>query len=704
MARIPVGSFEDRINPGVSSIDTSIISRGSQYGVLANVGDKLMQMGANLEEKRYKSEAYNAVTPAMISLQKSIDEYTLQQKSQNLTGENFQKSIDTFAQQKFQEVASKMPNDLATQLFANDGQKFLAETSLNAKLYENKAKAVAQTQALDDSLQQAAQDVNPINFDSYQKTLLQGNERNNGITRTPEQVAAMRSKINTDLTNGMFEKMYNNKDYQSALNILNGGIPKITSVMDADKKNAWITKFQSKVEEDQMIKTQDIRSMAQNVSYELQNGRTPKEYGQLVAQINGPNKLSPYEKKSILDSLAVSVHVGTEVAKLGKMTNAQLANYQSPTFQGTIDTAYQRGQAQSHIQSMADKILKERQSDPAQYLTSRDPDLQNLVLRSNNFTDPQATQELITKRITEAKAFGMMPQPLTKSEASQIKSSIVGAPNGMVAATIMDKLQTSLGDYSQGAMVQAFKDKAEAPYMMMAFMPTVEDKMHVFESVKSADALKKDLGVSTVHSVDAVVQRKMFSELSALKGSNSTGAGVSLANSMARIVSLDAQKMMSVGGLSANDAVDKSYKNLIADNFVYGSGGKSEVLVPKQVGSVVNTQDALDNFLQQYTTKDTLSKIDLAVPPGYQKSFKGDRAKEAYVSALSDAGKWVLSPNHDGLILVLDTPDYGYIPAKDSSGRVVQKSFSEINSIPKVLKEAPVNSRGIPAGTMFGNN
>lgn len=689
MAKIPLASFNQNIPGDISSIDTSVMNRGTDFAALERQASQVADIGQSLLEKRYKAETSNAVFNASLDQKLKMSEFENQERLNNPTGKDYQKNILENGQKIFEQQLETMPNNDAKQMYMQDGQEILGKASMEAGIYENKALADTYKGDFENRINMLARkhDINPkpLDFESDVASAEADIKANAGINLPASQQDEYLKFAKSNIAEGILSGLYAKKNYNEALGLLKKD-QNIASSLEPKAYERWVEKLSNKITYENEISKAQLNQTKTDFDAFVLNGGVPDQNRMTQLLSDAKRRLKPGEYAIFSDQIKSTITAGAEMYKLHNLTNQEISSYQSPQLVNGVFDAKNRIELEAKINKTKEDIITARQKDINAYTMKQNPEIANLQAQTNNLTDPVLTPQLLDARELRAKSYGAQYEVLSKSEASTIESLFNSAPSGAAAAKIVEGYQTSMGDKAAGAFSQIFKDKAHAPFMLMGYMPDLQDKIQAYDSIKSYDSNKKLLRPDTVKSIEDEARNKVAPWLAAISGASSSGMNSSVANSMKQLVQMDAIRLRATG-TSDRDAVKQSFNNIISKNFVYAQVGNSAVVVPRESARdplpVVNSEANLTRFLNFYSNKDNLKGLDIQPDPEYfTKGSNPNDVEQRYINTLNEIGQWVPNKSQSGLQLVIDDPAHGMRPVYNKKGELIQKSFREINLMP----------------------
>jgi hypothetical protein len=192
--------------------------------------------------------------------------------------------------------------------------------------------------------------------------------------------------------------------------------------------------------------------------------------------------------------------------------------------------------------------------------------------------------------------------------------------------------------------------------------------------------------------IKQLTQNKMEDfQKSFLTGTNSS-ARLNVVNSISDAVMLQARRDMVSSGDDAETVVKNAYDKTIKNQFYFEGGGNSRVLVPKAVGGIAMEEGTVSDFLRQNSSPEGLKTLAISVPKSHENETK-------YLEQLSENGRWVTNGQMNGLELKIRDPRSGsYLPVYDKSGKPIEKSYQDIQTMPHEKSSFLGNLFG-PGGT-----
>lgn len=670
MAKIPIADFNQTIQGQISSVDTSIVNRGTNYEALSKVGNVVAGIGETLLKKRYKAETDNAVFNAVLNQKLSMSEFENQEKLRNPDGKDYRKNIDQYGQRLFKQNLDQMPNDDAKEMFNEQGLGILGQYSIESDIYENKAKADKYEKDFLNgtaTLQNAhVLNPKPLNFESDVNTLVNNAKQNAGVLFPVSQLPEYEKAAKSGIAEGILDGLYNKKQYASALGLLKKD-QKISSSLTPDKYAGWVKRLEDKMLVENNIKVSELNQRKSDFEYMALTGKVNSQSMKSLL-VDAKGRLKPSEFQIFKDEMEASIQAGSEVKKMNDMSLKQLTDYSPQSLVKGEQGAKYRGELQGKIQKAKQDILNNRKEDINEYVGA-DYEVSQLRKASSNLTNPEATQQLFQLRETKAKVLGAPYEVLSKQEVSMVHQ-IFDAPTDSVGkAKVVEEYQKAWGDKAPAAFAQVFKNKADVGYLLMGYVPSTQEKVDIYNAVKNGPEIRERLGNDRVKTMNDTVEMKMAPWLNSITGSSPTGDNAAVAQAMKEVVSVEALKMNATG-TPMGEAVNKSFSKMIAKNFIHAEAAGSSGVFPRRAGEVINSEEGFNNFFSYYKNKDNLKALDPMVGP--QAGFTFD--------ALVEFGEW--KPSGNGVTLVVDHPSQGVIPVRNSKGEIITKSYKDISLTP----------------------
>jgi hypothetical protein len=420
-----------------------------------------------------------------------------------------------------------------------------------------------------------------------------------------------------------------------------------------------------------------------------------------VAAITPRSQLTP---ENFASSVAEKIHLASASA-------AQI----DPRM-GEVDYAIQANREESLARATKaiEQIQKKQDSDGAGVMVSSDKD-SYMLYKAAQTGGAAEFKNYATTVLNKQNHLGFAkPSLIPKDDAAAIAQTMKAAPDADTMNMVIGNLEQKFGEYMPQVMEEiAAQDKSLADYKMISMVP-----MHQRQPL--LDGIKNDAGI-----VQQIKEDKTLSSRSkeageeitslmgnfnkALMGGRNDSSSVNAVNSMQNLANIQARRAI-LRGEDPEKAAKDAYNTVVAGNFSLVTGGKSTVLIPRQIQNGDSTYEIgpkqerlFKTFMHVYSSAEGFRELGVRIPDAYNKG-QLDWENETriggignypenpirnYYNALSENSRWVTNDSQTGMLLVELRTDGSSVPVMDKYGKRVERSYKDIFiSTPKSVIDA----------------
>jgi hypothetical protein len=487
--------------------------------------------------------------------------------------------------------------------------------------------------------------------------------------------------------------------------------------MDPKEKANWIDNLQSKALAESATRLSELNAQVNGFEVVATNGGdySPSQVAKLKTAINNNPNLNATSRTRMMDQINTADTINSQMKVLANTPRAQwgevMAKFDEklklsendaakydPKMKGIgQDFAVQanRMQAKKKLMESVKRELDRQESMPASYVMKNDPAIADLF-RATGSKDPADAQRYAAATLARQNYLGisqanmqLLPDP--SGEADFLKAQ----PDSSLASRRVSELQAQWGPYFPKVMNEiASSDKSMSAYRAAVYV-SPQVRPYVIDAIRNQAEINKSFkeqpgAAASLTAIKNMVSLKMESFTKGLTSGANSSKRLEIANSMQEAIKLQVMREAVRPGADLNESIDRVYKQTVADNFYFESGGNSDVVVPKKSGRVMMDEGVVSNFITANSGQEGLKRWNVQVPINY----KPDR----YFKDIRDNGKWVTNEAMDGISLKMRNNETGlFMPVLDNQGREIEVKYEDIQSNPQWSE-----SKGESAMSWFG--
>ena len=461
-------------------------------------------------------------------------------------------------------------------------------------------------------------------------------------------------------------------------------IARMLDGLPSEKRIRLLEQIQERAKADQMVKISDFERSFADFKVAAANGPIdPKEeirMHNLVSRINA----TPEQQQRLHNEISQSMKVGETVQKMATAPIDQISKLidQAVPQSNQVEGAASREHARQMMESAARKILKARYDDPAGFVQSKFPEIQDLYKQAAD-GNPASTQKAVAGSIAMQKSLGMGADDvkvLPDGIADRMTSTIAGAGSAEGKALVINSLKMQYGDYFPQVMHELEKRDASLKSMaVVAYTNDSASQAMVLNALTNKAKITQTFNQhpSTLNGgfqhkdVDGRIAGAVGLYLSALQSNFPNGSAAELADGLHDAVAAETKNR-----LAQRDSYDLKDAELVANqvteavigkNFTVANAGNSRLLIPK------NFDDTrISGVLRQMNTPGGMRTLGVAIPEDIQD-------KDGYFNRLARDSRWVLNNRMDGVNLVMEA-NGRMVPVVDAKNKPITKTFPELES------------------------
>lgn len=317
------------------------------------------------------------------------------------------------------------------------------------------------------------------------------------------------------------------------------------------------------------------------------------------------------------------------------------------------------------LQQAAAKAIKAQVETPIETAMKVDPAIRELADKAA--VDPKLYPAYFAALDDKYKSWGVTPKYryITKPQSDAIAADIEGAmlKGGDIAAAKLKSYYDMWGGEKFGAIIGEMAPALSGPARVAASIYDNNNPQASRELLNLAAVKTEDLSAQ-VPLVDAEkIRNNITSSLVPFQQTllnTNPGSGAQTFSDF-REQAIRLAYSYAAKGMSASQAADLAARNIALDKYVFAK----DYRVPIKYGDRTNDIERGARFVLN-----SMKPSDLAVPPGRS------AAPEEYANSVRTYGKWVNTPEEDGLILM---DDYN-TAVLDKNGNKIKKTFEMLES------------------------
>ena len=477
----------------------------------------------------------------------------------------------------------------------------------------------------------------------------------------------------------------------------------IMSKLNPNIRESLSQQLQSKMKEHTIMRLSDLNAQLEGFDRIAQNGQPmdPRQVQKMRNEVNSNPNLTPEARVRLMD------RINTNIAMNETMVLAQTTpKSQIPALIERLKTQMQKLSAESSARDPRMKaadtdfatlgnrqraveefsknlasLYDKRDKDPVANYLQTDHNIEVLYRASRDAGQtPEGTEALRKYNdavIAKSRYLGAPVKILAKQEAQGLVDTMKVMPNSQEADRMIESLRQKYGVHFPQVMNEMVAlDKDMAPYAATIYADPYT-RRNLVDGIKNKAAIDKEFTAGGLHAdqkplVESQVKTQMLPFRRVLVTDNQDTGNLQMLQGIEEAVNIRAKRDMVNSNVSASEAAQRAYKEVIADQYHIVESGRNSVLVPRNVGGY-NIKDTklFEGFMQAYTKPANFKDLDVAVP-------KSEKSPDEYYAKIGARVRWVTNPAQTGLQMKYQNSDGSLTSIYDRSGKKIERSYEDI--------------------------
>ena len=402
----------------------------------------------------------------------------------------------------------------------------------------------------------------------------------------------------------------------------------------------------------------------------------------LISAYNSNAKATPADKSAFRDQVLTTMAVGNAI-----QTSKSLPKDQRQAEMDKLQTMVGSGNNSSLRQEIVNKGLAAINNleakeihDAATAGTLSNPQIGDMEKQARG-GDPQKNQTYLDA-LTKQQTYLQIPQKVLSVPQMSIESAKINT--GMSPAAIgqeITKLSDTYGKYFPMAMDELSKGPEKGQpginpqYAIAAYLPSNDSKTNAVQNIQNYKNIKQEwLGHGRVEKDYTNLGLQASQATSQIRGIINAGSTLSknepLSKSITAQVEIEAMKTMNSpqGAKDSKDAISQAYDKVVTSNFNIMSGGKSSVLMPKNIPGMSGNEAMVNKSLDYYSTPEGLKSLNIPV----------SGSEDGFYNHLAQTSRWVNTPGNQGARLIQYQPDGSMQVVFNKDKQPIKKDFIDM--------------------------
>jgi hypothetical protein len=454
--------------------------------------------------------------------------------------------------------------------------------------------------------------------------------------------------------------------------------PELISIMEGltpEQKARAIDKLKSELKVKSEQRLSELNETVKSAEYLAIQGKfLPKDREKVIADIMKNDKLTSVARQRLVDNVKGYAYLSDSVELLEATPRSEWGKIlQREKVNDSDDVVSRAGKLErsAKLVAAADRLEKLQKDDPQAYIR-KDPEILNL---RKGATDSESMKRYIETSFAKQDSLGIPRSILTKQEAANEAAAISGIPDSTTLDMYLTQKQGMYGaNFPKYINELAEVNKDLKAYKSLAYVG-VNERTSFVDALANKKQILERINTDSVAKVNAETINTQVSSLlmpvsSVIAAAGNDTSSEETINGLHEAVSLQAKRDYVKGNFSGDlkELTKKAYESVVGKVYAMPSGGKSTVLLPRQLGV---DEKIVSSFLQVYSDKENLK----------------DFISNPKVLEISDSFKWITNKDQTGVKLVMDAGSMGVQPVMGLNRKPVEVKYQDINLRPsqKVL-------------------
>jgi uncharacterized protein YdcH (DUF465 family) len=695
--KIPRDNRRGMIEQQVPTADINVRGAGMQGEAMEKLGQEIATIGYNYGQQAEEAEADDFAFKARNEDEIATEEYATKLKLE--VGEDpvgYSDKMKSFLEDRIKTNDEAAPSGKAREKYAKYAQTTYAKHYIDAHGYETTRRA----EYWRDNIDKQANELASLNLENPDPAKTMENyavvedmiTKSTGRHYTAEQATQMLDKTKLRFTDSVLSGYTKNERYNEGLAFLKSDHPMVAT-LDTKVKGNFIEQMTNGVQRQQREQAHEISAQTRDVVYQLNAGENvpAAELKILQARISSNPQIKGDEKTRTLDTLKSAQQVNTLVKKLSDANPEEMnklqAELDTKLGDGTFNAAT-HGQLKQGFQEAKNRVLRERNEDGAWAWMKNSVPGQNLFkqAQSGSAQDMKRFLDVSLARQTELGIPPSKQRVLPKFYSNDIANTLLATgTNPQGATTAISQLAQKFGPNFEKAFDELTQDHKDIDKGLIVAAHAVDDNSRygVVNNVFNRTDINKKFETNGGDSnyVNTLVDTKMNGVANALLQTSNDSSPLGVTNAMADMVSLEAKRLLGEQKMSDPDkAVEAAYASVIDKNFYTRDAANSTLIMPKKFKGYGGAMHDVDpekvaNFARHYSNAENIAELNPVVP----KQWEGHEAQ--WHEMLAEKGKWVTSPDRQGLRFVVQADDGKFYKAYGKDKKPIERDFLNITNM-----------------------
>lgn len=712
MAIIPKAQINKMVSTDVSRRPTQSIESAGLVGKgiesfakgLGDVGEAFLQVNKQQEKLAAETYANNNMLKAELEINDGLNKLKAETKGDHK--DYFDKAssiIKSVKEQYLKGTDTEKPNELGKQVFASRFGSVERRLSLNSLDYQTqqRTKYLYMKDQEADTLKANNLSVNPDHL-----TAIKYMEQSEATYKNPSKyqgdtaqagIASARNSIFEGLMNG-YE---NTDDAETALSILNKEMPesnKLLQGIDEGKVQTWRRRFENLSNVNKQVKSSVLNKQFTDAESAIMDRMQSVEetelnnLQQMYIASGDMNKAQSVDMLKASNSLMQRLKT-TPNKELDMILTKGVENLPEFKVSGQMNAA-EKVRLAERFKTSIEKLKELKETKGADFIHDNYRDIQNIAMQAADIDDVGAIREYAAKTIAHQNSQNIKnPKVLTDNLAEVYASQINISKNpdlgADVAAANVEKLKAGFGEHSLSVAKELVDRKLITQEQSYAFYldnpESVKRLMELqnpqtLEAVEGRFKIVKENVNGAPEALEEIGTDSDFKELhKALVQATGMESNVVITDSLVGIMQKDYKYTITSNDISPQDAKKQVMQRYMSNWQI--TGNDTPVVIPtvevqKNGYNVDKIEDNIDELKSAIPY--IQETVNIPVPPTYQKQLGKDAAAK-WSKDLKRNGKWVTSPEMDGVVLMLDMGAQKPVAPKDKDGNLIKVTYKELN-------------------------
>ena len=605
--------------------------------------------------------------------------------------------MKTFLEDRIKKNSEEAPSGKAQEKYGRYAEQTYTKHYIDAHGYETTKRAEYFRDSIDTQVSQLAglnlEQPDPVktmeNYQVAEDMINKSTDRHYDA----EQATKMLEKTRLRFTDSLITGYDRNEQYDKGLAFLKSDHPLVSS-MDSKIRGQMMEQMAKGMKRQQREQAHEISAQTRDVLYQLNSGEDmdPAEIKVLEARIKSNPTFKGDEKARTLDTLKSAQKVNSLVKELSnagpERMNELQAKLNKQLGDGTFNAAT-HGQLKQGFQEAKNRVLRERNEDGAWAWMKNSAPGQALFkqAQSGSAEDMKRFLDVSLARQTELGIPPNKQRVLPKFYSNDIANTILATgTNPQGASKAISQLAQKFGPNFEKAFDELTQDHKDIDKGLIVAAHAVDEgsRYGIVNNVINKEAINKRFkdGEGDNNYLEELVAQKMMPVANSFTSMSNDSSPLGVSNAISDQVTLEAKRLMGERGMSdPEQAVKTAYDSVIDKNFYVKSAANTTIIMPKFFTGYYGKKHAVDpdkvaHFVRYNSQAGNIAKLNPAMP----KEWEGH--EEQWHQKLAEDGKWVTTPDRQGLRFVLRADDGKYYRTfNKNTKQPIERSFLDVTNL-----------------------